>query len=160
MKTPKRTTLALVSGASVVAALAACSSGATTDDTASRAASTGSVADGATLGPADPTADDPDASGYTDGTYTASGSYQSPAGDESIEVSVALSAGVITAVEVTPDATNPTSKQYQTAFASGIADEVVGKSITDANVDVVSGSSLTSEGFNSALAAIASDAQA
>jgi len=160
MRTPRRTTIALVSGASVIAALAACSDAAATGGTTADDASTSTLDDGATVTEAEPAPADPDASGYTDGTYTESGSYQSPAGEESVQVSVNLEGGIIKAVEVTPDATNPQSKQYQTAFASGIADEVVGKSITDADVDVVSGSSLTSEGFNAALAQIAADAQA
>ena len=158
MRTPRRTTIALVSGASVLGALAACSDAAATSGPA--ADDSVSVDDGATVTQADPVPADPDASGYTDGTYTESGSYQSPAGEESVQVSVALEGGVITAVEVTPDATNPQSKQYQKAFASGIADEVVGRPIDGADVDVVSGSSLTSEGFNAALARIAADAQA
>ncbi|WP_426592332.1 FMN-binding protein [Cellulomonas sp. McL0617] len=157
MRTPTRSTVALVSGASVVAALAACSDGMPSHPAGP---STAAVAGGATITEAEPTAADPSASGYTDGTYTAAGSYQSPQGKESIEVSVKLSGGVITAVEVEPKATNPTSAQYQHDFASGIAEAVVGKKITDADVDVVSGSSLTSEGFNAALAEIAADAKA
>ena len=158
MRTPTRGTVALISGASVVATLAACSTSGPSQ--ADFTPSPGSIAANATLSPADPVASDPSASGYTDGTYTASGSYQSSQGKESIEVSVTLADGLITAVEVTPEATNPTSTHYQDDFASGIADAVVGKKITDADVHVVSGSSLTSEGFNAALAEIAADAQA
>jgi uncharacterized protein with FMN-binding domain len=154
MRTPRRTTIAIVSGASAIAALAACSS--------SDAATTGTSVDG----PADATtaaADDATTaatSNYADGSYSATGTYQSPAGKETIDVSVTLAGGVITAVEVTPDATNPTSKQYQTAFASGVSDVVVGKEIAGLTVDTVSGSSLTPDGFNAALAEIAADAQA
>ena len=99
-------------------------------------------------------------SGFTDGTYAATGSYESPAGQETVAVSVTLADGVVTAVEVTPEATNPTSKQWQTKFASGVADVVVGQPIEGLSVDAVSGSSLTPEGFNAALAEIVADAQA
>ena len=99
-------------------------------------------------------------SNYTDGTYTAEGSYTSPGGQESIGVSLTLKGGVVSDVTVTPEATSGNAKQYQTAFASGIADEVVGVAIDDLSVDKVSGSSLTSDGFNAAVESIKADAAA
>ena len=75
-------------------------------------------------------------------------------------MSVALEGGLITAVEVAPDAKNPRASSTRRPSRRGLPDEVVGRSITDANVDMVSGSSLTSEGFNAALAQIATDAKA
>ncbi|WP_421741146.1 FMN-binding protein [Cellulomonas sp.] len=153
MRTPRRTTIALVSGVSAVAALASCSSGAATADTADETASQPSD---------EPTASEDTSaqSGLTDGTYSATGTYESPAGQETVAVSLTLADGVVTAVEVTPEATNPTSKQFQTTFASGVADVVVGQPIDGLSVDAVSGSSLTPEGFNDALAQIVADAQA
>jgi len=91
---------------------------------------------------------------YTDGTYEASGSYQSPNGTESIDVTLTLEGDVITAVEVVGNGESPDSKRYQGEFIDGIADEVVGVDIDDISVDRVGGSSLTSGGFNQAVADI------
>jgi len=96
---------------------------------------------------------------YVDGTYTESGSYISPNGEETVDVEITLAEDVITEVEVTPHFDNPNTEKYQTAFAAGIAAEVVGKSIDDIDVSKVAGSSLTSGGFNEAVDAIKADAQ-
>lgn len=97
---------------------------------------------------------------YADGGYEATGGYQSPNGPETIAVSVTVTDGVISAVEVTPQPTNDTTERYQGMFAGGIADEVVGKSLDEADVSRVAGSSLTSGGFQSALESIRQDAKA
>ena len=98
--------------------------------------------------------------GYADGSYQSSGGYQSPNGAETIEVSITVTDGAISAVEVTPQATNSTSQRYQGYFAGGIAEEVVGKSLDEAEVSRVAGSSLTSGGFAEALESIRQDAKA
>lgn len=103
--------------------------------------------------------DDRDAEGVRDGSYRASGGYQSPNGPETIEVSITVSNGVIESVEVIPQATNSTSKRYQGDFAGGLAAEVVGKSLEEADVTRVAGSSLTSGGFAEALQTIRQDAK-
>lgn len=103
--------------------------------------------------------DDRDAEGVRDGSYRASGGYQSPNGPETIEVSITISNGVIKSVEVIPQATNSTSKRYQGDFAGGLAAEVVGKSLEEADVTRVAGSSLTSGGFAEALQTIRQDAK-
>ncbi|GEK19612.1 FMN-binding protein [Cellulomonas xylanilytica] len=151
MRTPRRTTIALVSGVSAVAALTSCSSGAASPDTADEAAEQPSEA---------AVVEEPAAPEYADGTYTATGSYESPAGPETVGVSITLADGMVSAVEVTPEATNPASQKFQTQFASGVADVVVGQPIEGLTVDAVSGSSLTPEGFNAALVEIAADAHA
>ncbi len=104
------------------------------------------------------TATDTSAS-YADGTYTAEGSYISPAGNESVSVEITLADDTVTAVTVTPEATDPQAKSYQELFAGGIAAEVVGKDIDTLNVSRVAGSSLTAGGFNEALDAIKSEAR-
>lgn len=91
---------------------------------------------------------------YKDGTYTADGSYQTPETVESISVTLTLADGVVTDVEVTGDPQARETEQYQGQFIDGIADEVVGKNIDDLDVSRVAGSSLTSGGFNQALASI------
>ena len=97
---------------------------------------------------------------YTDGDYSGSGSYSNPGGTSKVEVKLTLAGGKITAIDVTPEAENPTSKQYQTQFAGGIADQVVGKSLDDIDVSKVAGSSLTSKGFNDAIDQIKAEASA
>lgn len=146
---PRSTALRLtatgLAGLGLTAALAACSTGGGTG------ADTGSTGGGSSS--------DTSAS-YTDGTYTAEGSYISPAGEESVKVELTLAGDVVTAVTVTPEADDPTATSYQQKFASGISDEIVGKDIDTLDVSRVSGSSLTSGGFNQALATIKADALA
>ena len=102
-----------------------------------------------------------DASGtYTDGTYTADGSYQTPETVEEITVTLTLADGVVTEVEVTGDPKAPETERYQGEFIDGIADEVVGTPIDELNVSRVAGSSLTSGGFNDAVASIKEQAAA
>lgn len=97
---------------------------------------------------------------YTDGTYTADGSYQTPESVASVEVTLTLQDNTITAVTVTGSATRGDSAQFQSAFIGGIADLVVGKNIDEISVDRVAGSSLTSGRFNAAIETIKAEAQA
>jgi uncharacterized protein with FMN-binding domain len=97
---------------------------------------------------------------YTDGTYTESGTYQAPSGTETVDVTVTLTGNVVTSLEVVGEATDPTAKLHQGEFITGIQSEVVGKNIDELSVDKVGGSSLTSGGFNAAIAAIKADAAA
>ncbi len=100
------------------------------------------------------------ASGYADGTYTATGSYSTPGGTESITVTLTLADGAVTAVEAEGGATRPPSSQFQDAFESGVAAVAVGVDIAELNLDAVAGSSLTPQGFNDAVEQIRADAQA
>lgn len=95
---------------------------------------------------------------WKDGTYQASGSYNSPGGRESVNVTITLANNVITDVLVTPASTNSLSVRYQGQFADGIAAETLGKPIDSLSVSRVSGSSLTSGGFHEALDVIKADA--
>ena len=88
---------------------------------------------------------------YTDGTYTAEGSYQTPETVETISVTLTVADGVVTEVEVTGDPQAPETEQFQGQFIDGIDEEVVGVAIDDIDVDRVAGSSLTSGGFNAAV---------
>ncbi|QHF23817.1 FMN-binding protein [Rathayibacter sp. VKM Ac-2804] len=159
--TPVRYSLTLLAGAGTLAALAACSSTATagTEDAGSSAAATSAPA--ATSSAAASESTGAAATGaYADGTYEADGSYTSPGGNESVGVELTLESGVVTAVTVTPESENPTGQEYQSRFASGISGEVVGKSLDELDVTKVSGSSLTSGGFNDAVETIKADAAA
>lgn len=95
---------------------------------------------------------------YTDGTYTAEGSYATPETVETIQVTLTLESDAVTAVEVTGDPQRPESEQYQSQFIGGISDEVVGEDIDEIAVSRVAGSSLTSGGFTEALEAIKAEA--
>ncbi len=95
---------------------------------------------------------------YRDGTYQANGTYESPNGSENIIVLVELTDDVVTNVEITTNPNNPTTANYQTQFANGIAALVVGEDIDQLDVTVVAGSSLTSNGFREAIAAIKAEA--
>jgi len=163
---PVRTGLAAASVLGVIA-LAGCGSASPADaeeDTASSpAVTTPATATGDDAPDSDEgeTSGDPASTGaYIDGTYTAEGSYVTPETVETISVTVTLDDDVITAVEVTGNPTKRESKQYQGQFIGGIADVVVGKSIDEISVSRVAGSSLTSGGFNEAIAQIKDEAAA
>jgi uncharacterized protein with FMN-binding domain len=123
----RRIRVAAVAGLSASAAIAGCSTAGT------------EVTSGPTTGE----------TVYADGSYTATGVYGGL--PSSIYVSVTLDDGVIAAVDVTPHATNPISRDYQERFADVIPALVVGKPIDEANVSRVAGSSGTPDGFNAAL---------
>ena len=97
---------------------------------------------------------------YKDGTYSATGSYRTPGGQESIAVKVTLADGVISDVSVTQNASGGEAEEYQSAFISGYKTQVVGKKIDEVSLSRVAGSSLTPNGFNSALTTIKTDANA
>lgn len=98
-------------------------------------------------------------SAYKDGSYTATGTYSTPGGNESVTVTVTLAGDKITAIETTGSATGGNSKQYQSQFLSGYKAEVIGKAIEEVSLSRVAGSSLTSGGFNRAIDTIQNDAR-
>jgi hypothetical protein len=101
-----------------------------------------------------------EASAYVDGTYSAEGPYQSPAGQENMGITLVIKGGVVTSVSVSPKAEDPTSKQFQELFSSGISALVVGKSLDSlGSLGAVNGASLTPNGFEAAVATIKSLAQ-
>lgn len=67
---------------------------------------------------------------------------------------------MVTALTLDRSQTKGTSAEFQEKFAYGIDALVVGKSIDELDVSKVSGSSLTSGGFNNAIDQIKSEAQA
>lgn len=143
-----------VMGAAGIVLLAGCAQ--TAADPVGTAASSDATAPSAAATESDASGNN---SGYTDGTYSAEGSYLTPRGTaETIDVTVTLASGIVTSVDVTGNPQSPDSKQYQSMFIGGIADEVVGKSIDDLHVGIVSGSSLTSGGFTEAIDAIKAEA--
>jgi uncharacterized protein with FMN-binding domain len=99
-------------------------------------------------------------SSYKNGTYSATGNYQSPAGQEEIVVTITLKDGTIADSEFESKAVNTTSKKMQGLFATGYKTMVVGKALDEVTLDVVNGSSLTPKGFEDALQKIKTEASA
>ncbi len=97
---------------------------------------------------------------YKDGTYTATGSYNSPGGPDRLGLSVTIKDDVVTSTTATNMAGDRTSSRFQQMFIGGYQALVVGKNIDSIHLDVVSGSSLTPKGFNDALAQIKVQAKA
>jgi uncharacterized protein with FMN-binding domain len=98
------------------------------------------------------------ASSDASGTWTETGDYSSPGGQESVTVTLTAKDGTVTAVKVTGSGDSPNARQYQSAFISRISAEVVGKPLATLEVGAVSGSSLTGNGFNAAVEKIRADA--
>jgi uncharacterized protein with FMN-binding domain len=139
--TPRiRTTVVLAGVSLATTALAGCSGGA--------AAENGASGGGGASGP------------FKDGTYSALGKYTSPGGPSAVQVTVTLKGDTVTAVEVVPKAENTTAQGYESKFASGVGAKVVGKKLSELNVTKVSGSSLTSQGFDRAIEDIEQQAKA
>jgi uncharacterized protein with FMN-binding domain len=144
---PRRTLLTTIIALSIAAATAGCATR-DADGTSPSSASNTSVA-----APSSPSSR---RSKYADGTYNATGQYGSL--PSSIGVSVTLVDDVITAVTVTPHATDPTSLDYQTRFARAIPALVVGRNLDEVNLSKVAGSSGTPDGFNAAIQQIKAEA--
>jgi len=90
---------------------------------------------------------------YKDGTYSANGSYDTPAGSEIITVTMTILNDKVNAVSVvaTPS-TDSTSKYYIGKFNTGIGPLVIGQSLdNNFNYTVVNGASLTIVGFRDAV---------
>lgn len=147
-----RTALVAFTGVSAVALLAGCSAAAdgATDTSTNSGSSSADSGSGTTSS---------DTSTYKDGTYTENGTYSSPGGQETISVSLTLKSNVVTAVTVKTVKADATAASYEKLFIGGISAEVVGKKINTLSVSRVAGSSLTSQGFNSAVTAIKADAK-
>ncbi|MBO1902071.1 hypothetical protein J4H92_08945 [Leucobacter weissii] len=103
---------------------------------------------------------DTGSSSYADGEYTASGSYTTPGGQESVTVTLSLESGVVADLSVEGSAQGGDSARYQSEFIDNISSQVVGVAIDELEVSKVAGSSLTSGGFNAAIDQILSEAAA
>jgi hypothetical protein len=96
---------------------------------------------------------------YKDGTYSATGSYMSPGGNEDLPVTLVIKGDMVTDATVTVGATRKESVNWQNTFISGYKTQVVGKKISEISLSKVSGSSLTPKGFMDALAKIETQAK-
>lgn len=100
------------------------------------------------------------ATSYKNGTYSAGGTYSSPGGLQSIGVRLTIQSDTVVGATVTDQATDRDSEEYQLMFIGGYKKYVVGKSVNSIHLSYVSGSSLTSQGFNNALEQIKRTAHA
>lgn len=94
---------------------------------------------------------------YADGRYSAQGAFGTP--PSALDVTVTLADDVITAVTVTPAATNATAREYQSRFAPAVPDVVVGRNIDDVHLTRLAGASDTPKCFNDALEKIKQQAR-
>lgn len=140
--TPSRKTL-LFAAASLTLASTACAG--TADDGASAVEESSAPA--------------PRTGNYADGTYSGQGTYTPPSNTtEEVDVTLTLEGNTVTSLEVATSGNHPTSKMHQRDFTTHIQEQVVGKKLDELDVKKVSGSSLTSSGFNKALDAIRTEA--
>ncbi|MBT2595831.1 FMN-binding protein [Arthrobacter sp. ISL-72] len=146
-----------IAGMSLISTVAGCAPSAQAPAAQSTAASTGAATGSAPI--AGTGASSSAASGYKDGTYSADGNYVSPNGTETVGVELTLAGGTVSGVNITQHPSNPNTRKFQGEFASGIAAQIVGKNLDELNVSKVSGSSLTSGGFNEAVEKIKAEAK-
>ena len=126
-----------------------------TDQTAATAGAT-PLTDTTTTPPASTAVTPPAPASANTKKISAEETYRDPSGEEKVTFMLTIdSTGVITEAASTVLAENPIAIRRQTAFRDGFSAAVVGKKLSDlANIDVVSGSSLTTTAFNSALASL------
>ncbi len=96
---------------------------------------------------------------YKDGVYSADGKYASPGGDEVIGITLTLKDDLIMDATATMHVTNPKTEFFQERFSGSFKELIVGKKISEVELTVVSGSSLTPIGFKDALAQIEAQAK-
>lgn len=150
-------------GATTTAAAASTSAAATSAATSATSSAASSSAAASSAAPASTSAESSAAAAateYKDGTYTATGSYQSPGGEESVEITLTIAGDTITDATGKSNATRPQSVEYQGQFLANFAGQIVGKNVDEVSLSKVAGSSLTSGGFNQALQTIKTDAKA
>lgn len=99
-------------------------------------------------------------SDFKDGTYNATADYATPENNEDIKLSITIKDGFVTDTSATVSARSRESKEYSTRFVQDYKSYVIGKPIASIKLSRVSGSSLTTEGFNDALAQIEYQAKA
>jgi uncharacterized protein with FMN-binding domain len=136
------------------AAIAACGDDGSSDTASATTAASTTVAESTAV------QNESASSPYKDGEYTAVGTYNTPGGEQELGVTVTLSNSVISALTLDTSKAQGPTEEFQGKFESGINDLVVGKSIDELEVSKVSGSSLTSGGFNAAIEEIKTEAAA
>jgi uncharacterized protein with FMN-binding domain len=146
----------IVTGAVVMAKNRSNETASTTNTTTSTGSSsdndTGSLSTASATTPAG-------SSEYKNGTYSATGNYATPDGTESITVKVTLKDGNVSDTSADASMRSRESKEYVAQFLEAYKSYVVGKDVDALKLSRVSGSSLTSQGFNSAIEQIRTQAE-
>lgn len=98
--------------------------------------------------------------GYKDGTYKATKSYNVPHGEvNSITVEVAVANDAITSVNVDDSYGDRESASYVSSFERSVSAAVKGKKLSSLSVGRIGGASLTSSAFKQALSTIVAEAK-
>ena len=132
----------------------------TNTDSTSAQTSSGSDSTESATPTTEPTTANVPSTTYANGTYSATGSYITPDGGEDIGVTLTISNDTVTGASLSGLSSRGETAEYQERFASGYKLYVIGKAIDSISLSRVSGSSLTSTGFNRALSTIKAQAQA
>ncbi len=106
-----------------------------------------------------PAVTDPITTTYKDGVYTANGTYMSPGGPDSLDVTLTIKDGIVTASALKLYAGDDTSAKIMSMFEQNYTQYVVGQKLSTLNVGKVSKSSLTPIGFNDAVSKIRTQAK-
>jgi len=96
---------------------------------------------------------------FKNGTYSAEGDYTTHVGQKHIKVTITLNNDIITDADVKDEADDRMSVHFQDSFISGYKPLVVGKDISKVHLGKVALSSLTPNGFNSALQTIENESK-
>jgi len=96
---------------------------------------------------------------YRDGTYSADGTFDTPAGIETIGITLVISKDKVVDTSAVDKASNPTSQSYTNDFINNFRSYVIGKSLSSLSLGKISSASLTPNGFNNAAASIRSQAK-
>lgn len=96
---------------------------------------------------------------YEDGEYSAVGTYVSPGGLQTIDLTVTIENNVIVATSLQSEEADAESQGYINQFIGGYEVEVIGREVNEVELSRIAGSSLTSNGFNDALNDIREQAQ-
>lgn len=90
----------------------------------------------------------------TSSTINYDGEHGRNNGRDQLTVTVSLEDGMITDVSLSQTAGHGESRRYQSAFASAIKSQVIGKTLAQATVGRVGGASNTSDAWNKALSTL------
>ena len=96
---------------------------------------------------------------YEDGEYVETVFYYTPEGSDQMTVYITLKNNEVKDFDLEPITKSKTSKQYQKLFLEQIEDVVVGQRIDEIYINVVNGSSLLADAFQSAIWNIRDDAK-
>ncbi len=97
---------------------------------------------------------------YKNGVYTITETYPSPGGNEQFGLSFTISGDKVVSASFTPKPVSPVGKTLQDKFNAEFKQYVVGKSVDEISISVISGASLTSAAFMKAMANIKAQAVA